>query len=227
MCRRLSLFTPQSVLTDRFSARARTPLAPRYNIAPGEALAIIRDSAPDEISLASWGFIPGWMTNLEAWPTPAIARVETVTDNPAYRFAFADTRCLVLVDGFYVWDGPSGESQPYRVERPDGGPFALAGLWQEPTTNGRSGRTVVVLTTEANPVTGRITARMPAILERDDEVTWLDAEATVSELVSLLDPVPAARTTSFPVSKAVNDPSTDHRGVIRPIEIGNRSALGE
>ena len=224
MCRGVSLATPQSVIEARFGVRAREPLAPRYNIAPGDRLAIIPASAPTELTWATWGFIPAWMTDLGDWTFPPSCRADSVTSNPAFRPAFAEHRCLVIADGFYVWEGSPRDSQPYRVERIDSEPFALAGLYQPTTSNGREGLTVAILTTAANALVGRIDHRMPVVLEPNEEARWL-SDAEQSALESLLDSYPADLLASYPVSTAVNHPETDHAGLIEPIEIGYRSVL--
>jgi putative SOS response-associated peptidase YedK len=46
MCGRLSLHTPVPDLEARFDATATREFAPRYNVAPGDELAVIRDEAP-------------------------------------------------------------------------------------------------------------------------------------------------------------------------------------
>jgi putative SOS response-associated peptidase YedK len=60
------------------------------------------------------------------------ARAETVASKPAFRSAFARTRCLIPADGFYEWTTQPGEKkkQPYFIHRPDGEPYAFAGLWE-------------------------------------------------------------------------------------------------
>lgn len=225
MCRRLSLFTPQSVLEDRFGARAADPLSPRYNISPGDALSIITNDEPGTIRSATWGYVPTWLADEDAWPDPPIARVESLTTNPAYREAFADTRCLVLADGLYVWDGSPGDAQPYRVTRTESEPFGIAGLWQ-PAPDGMAGPTVAILTTEANAMVAPVQPRMPALLDVTDETDWL-ARNDRTALRSMLDPVPADGLHIFPVSTSLNDPSRDGPALTQPIEIGRRSVLSD
>lgn len=223
---RLSLFTPQSVLEDRFQVRAVDPHAPRYNIAPGEPLAIVPNSTTDALTQARWGYIPDWMPRHEDWPAPAIARAESVTTNPAFRQAFMAARCLVIADGFYVWGETTGEGQPYRAERPDSAPFPIAGLWQPTAGDDTAGTTVAILTADAIGVVGRVTDRMPVILDADEEVDWLQSSDR-STLRSMLVPAPSIEFDCFPVSESVNDPAVDHSGLVQPIDIGRRSIVPE
>ena len=57
----------------------------------------------------------------DAWPTSG-----------AFKRAFAKRRCLIPADGFYEWQRVPGRKnkQPYFIHRPDGEPFAFAGLWE-------------------------------------------------------------------------------------------------
>lgn len=45
MCGRISLFAPPSVLEARFDAETARRIPPRYNVAPGDDLAVIRNSS--------------------------------------------------------------------------------------------------------------------------------------------------------------------------------------
>ena len=63
------------------------------------------------------------------------ARAETLAEKNAYKSAFKKRRCLIPADGFYEWqknadDPKKGKKQPFFIHRPDGEPFAFAGLWE-------------------------------------------------------------------------------------------------
>ena len=63
------------------------------------------------------------------------ARAETLAEKNAYKSAFKRRRCLIPADGFYEWqknaaDPKKGKKQPFFIHRPDGEPFAFAGLWE-------------------------------------------------------------------------------------------------
>lgn len=218
MCGRTSLYLPQAVVESRFDAEAVEPLVPRYNIAPFEDLPVIPDAAPETIEQFEWGFLPSWADGPDDSYRPINARGETVAEKPMFRDAVAETRCLVLADGFYEWqEQPGGPSQPYRIEREDEKPFAFAGLWNEWTGNGEQKRTVTIITTDANRALEPIHDRMPVILPPAVERDWLRADAT-ADAIDLLQPYPEDDLATYPVSRAVNDPNNDSAAVIEPIE---------
>ena len=77
-----------------------------------------------------WGLIPSWADDPKIGSRMINARGETVAEKPSFRKAFRSRRCLIPADGFYEWKKEGSKKQPYRVHRPDEGPFAFAGLWE-------------------------------------------------------------------------------------------------
>ena len=215
MCGRTSLFARQSVIEDRFDATATRPITPRYNIAPGDDIAVIRNDADDEVDLLEWGLVPSWADRSHSGFINA--RAETVAEKPSFREAYQRRRCLVLADGFYEWQQRSGGKQPYRVARADDAPFAMAGLWEKWERDGDVRRTATIITTGANDLMRPIHDRMPVVLAPDEERQWLR-----SPEASLLDPYGDDDFRASPISKAVNDPTNDSPALIDPIEDDQR-----
>jgi putative SOS response-associated peptidase YedK len=217
MCGRTSLFAPRSRLAERFDAEVVGSLEPRYNIAPRDELAVVRDDDPDRVRTASWGLVPAWADDPDAH-RHINARAETVEDKPSFSDAVESRRCLVLADGFYEWEDRRTGTQPYRVEREDGEPFAMAGLWERWTDGDRSLTTVTVVTTEPNAVVEPLHHRMAVVLDRDEEGAWLDADDPDdrARLLTTPDPEPFH---AYPVSDAVNDPGADGPELVEPADV--------
>ncbi|MFC7046239.1 SOS response-associated peptidase [Halobacteriaceae archaeon GCM10025711] len=226
MCGRFSLFTPAGDLAERFDATPTRAFEPRYNVAPGDDVAVIRNDAPAVIDELEWGLIPHWVEDPDDWSKPINARGETVAEKPSFRDAFDRRRCLVLADGFYEWqERPRGPKQPYRVVLGEDDPFAMAGLWEEWSSNDDVRRTVTIVTTDANDLMAPIHDRMPVVLAPDEEDRWLAADDP-GELQGLLDPYDGEDMHAHPVSTAVNDPSNDRPGVVEPVD-DPQSGLGD
>lgn len=227
MCGRNSLFHAQPELEERFDATARNPIRPRYNIAPGEDLAVVRNDAPETIDQLEWGLLPHWADDPDDAPRPINVRSETAVEKPMFRDAFEKRRCLVLSSGFYEWqEQVGGPKQPYRICLKDDEPFAFAGLWERWENNGSTMTTVTILTTDANDQMEPIHDRMPVILEPDAEDTWLTADDE-GQLESMLDPYQGDDLRTYPISRAVNSPENDNEEFLEPIKRGEQTSLDE
>lgn len=225
MCGRFSLFRPATDIEATFDITLDFDLSPRYNIAPGDDLLVVRHDEPAAGDRLQWGLVPHWVDDPSEYSQPINARSETVDEKPFFRSAFRERRCLIIADGVYEWAGERGSKQPYRIERLDQELFAMAGLWESWRANGETLRSCTILTTDPNDTVAPIHNRMPVILEDDETDAWLEAEDT-DQLKDLLDPYPDASLTAYRISTAVNDPDTDSPDLIEPID-DPQSGLGD
>lgn len=72
-------------LAEAFGLAEVPDLAPRYNIAPSQPIAIIRFDPGDNyrrLTLATWGLIPSWTNDPASGPHPIHARAETAAEKP-------------------------------------------------------------------------------------------------------------------------------------------------
>ena len=245
MCGRLSLFAPRFLLERRFDAEFHGPYAPRYNVAPGEELAVVRSDSPDSIDFLTWGLVPRWAEDPGIGNKLINARAETLAEKPSFREVYEERRCsrersegerdipkggrcLVLADGFYEWREDSGVKQPYRVCRVDGEPFAMAGLWERWERERDVRETVTIVTTEPNDVIRPLHDRMAAILPPGEERRWLHADDE-RERRALLEPIDGEELRTYPISTRVNDPSNDGPAIIEEVKPkgGTQSGFGD
>ena len=91
MCGRYMLATPRERLIARFHLQHACELVPRYNIAPSEAIAAIRENANQEreLVLLRWGLVPSTIKEAKNSYRMINARAETLSQRPAFRAAFA------------------------------------------------------------------------------------------------------------------------------------------
>jgi len=221
MCGRFSLTSPLSELRALFGFEARPNLRPRANIAPTQEVLALRagDGGGPEAFFPRWGLVPAWAGDPAVGARMINARAETLAEKPAFREAFRRRRCLVPADGFYEWRAAAGgRRQPWRIARPDGDPFAFAGLWEAWRDPARSELllTCSIVTTEANAALHDLHPRMPVILDPADHARWLDPAAEEVALRALLRPAPEALLESYPVSPAVNDVRNDSPDLLHP-----------
>jgi putative SOS response-associated peptidase YedK len=102
------------------------------------------------------------------------------------------------------------------VTRPDGEPFAFAGLWA--TWRGRPDveplRTCTIVTTQASAQLAHVHDRMPVMLPRDAEQAWLDSATPAGDLRDLCAPLEETGTRA--VGPAVNDARYDGPDCLEP-----------
>jgi putative SOS response-associated peptidase YedK len=222
VCGRFTLFDTASSLAEAFGVADVPSLAPRYNIAPSQAVAAVRtppSGGAREIVLLRWGLIPSWAKDPSLGDRMINARAETAGGKPAFRSAIRRRRCLVPASGFYEWKRTNGRKQPYYIRRPDGKPFAFAGLWESWEGPGQAAvESCTILTTSANELLLPIHDRMPVIVSPEDYDLWLSPDIQdPGELSRLFRPAPPEGMTVFPVGTAVNNPKTDSPELIKPL----------
>lgn len=210
MCGRMTLTTDdydsvarelEAVVSDEL----RREFRPRYNVAPADRHWILsHEDGGRQLGGATWGFFRddgGLVVN---------ARSERVGHSPLYRVPFLRSRCLVVADGFYEWNGPRGDRQPWWFRPAEGRLLLLAGLYVDvidPETR-RPARRFTVLTTRANPDVSEIHGRMPSIVPVAKAGEWLTS-SDEDTLQQLLLPLPAGSLSVQPVSRHVNRAEND------------------
>jgi len=220
MCGRYSLTTPAEALIALFGAGPAEPFPPRYNIAPTQAVPVIRlnNDGAREWTLLRWGLIPSWAKDPSIGNRMINARAETAAEKPSFRAAMRHRRCLIPADGFYEWKKSGGQSEPIRIELATGQPFAFAGLWERWQNHpNQTIETVTILTTAANRDLAPIHHRMPVILAPEHYDVWLNIDAGDLDFLSpMLAPYQAERVTARPVSRHVNNPRNDDPRCLDP-----------
>ena len=131
MCGRYMLDTDAADITSEFDLLTKPSLKikPRYNIAPGTDVLIIRVAAHRPAAAkVRWGMVPAWSKDTKIGSRLINARAETVSEKPAFRSAFENRRCLLPANGYYEWQIKDGTKRPFFIYRSDGRCFAIAGL---------------------------------------------------------------------------------------------------
>jgi putative SOS response-associated peptidase YedK len=222
MCGRFTLtLDPGELKEDLNLGEITFEYQPRYNVAPTQPVAAVRDAQTRNIELLRWGLIPSWAKDITIGDRLINARSETLTEKPSFKNAFAKRRCLILADGFYEWhQGGSGPKIPYYFKLKSGKPFAFAGLWEFwRSPEGDELRTCTIITTAANELVAQHHQRMPVILPVTGLHSWLALQTPAADLQHLLAPYPAEEMTAYPVSKAVNRPENDSIECIQPAAV--------
>jgi len=228
MCGRFTLRTPTGVLVEQFRLESAPDLSPRYNIAPTQDVAVVRNQRGDsageptrELVMLHWGLVPSWSKDPKQGARMINARGETVAEKPAFRAAFRRRRCLVPADGYYEWKKTGGkQKQPYLIHREDDEPFAFAGLWERwsKDENEPPLESCTIITSASAGVTSDLHDRMPVILDEADYDLWLDVEfEDYDRLKELLEPHQVEAIVAEPVSTHVNNVRNEDPQCVEPI----------
>jgi putative SOS response-associated peptidase YedK len=219
MCGRFT-FQPTEAFYARFHISHRLDaLTARYNIAPGQMVPVIIATSPRQIVLMRWGLIPHWAKDEKTAYKMINARVETLTQRPAFRGLLSHKRCLVPASGFYEWQGEGRDKTPYYIYPQEDRYIAFAGLydlWITPTSEELY--TFTIITTDADPFMSRLHNRMPVILAKELENAWLDPALTQAhDVLDVLSRSTGLELDAYPVSRMVNRPNHDDPALIQRV----------
>ncbi|HPS74748.1 MAG TPA: SOS response-associated peptidase [Bacteroidales bacterium] len=210
MCGRYSFAVEDELIKERFGVSVRSAVwKARYNCAPTQDLAVISTSDPLTLSMYRWGLIPSWAKDPGMSAAMINARAETILEKASFKVPFRHRRCLVPADGFYEWKQTVRGKAPHRVILKGGAPFAMAGIWDQwVSPDGEIICSFSIITTTPNELMKEIHDRMPVILPREHEKTWLE-NTPEQDLLRLLVPYPAQEMEAYPVSREVNNARID------------------
>lgn len=177
MCGRMAITLPHEAVVEMFGAAPANdlPETPNYNVCPTVNVPVVTsDDGVRRLRPMRWGFIPHWYKKPNGGPLLINARAETIAEKPAFRAACRERRCLLPVTGFYEWyrDGDT-KPLPWFIQRQDGEPLVMAGIWQDWEQDGAVISTCAIVTTRANEAMARIHHRIPVILTAKDWPLWL------------------------------------------------------
>ncbi|MCW2585131.1 MAG: yedK [Frankiales bacterium] len=193
-------------------------LEPSWNVAPTDPVyAVVQRPSGRQLRVLRWGLVPSWSSDAKGAARMINARMESVKDKPAFRKAYATRRCLVPADGYYEWKPEGAAKQPYFLAERDGGPLAMAGLyehWKSPDGDWLS--TCTVITTTAPDELGEIHDRTPLLVPRDQWARWLDPEVP-DPGEGLLVPGTPGVLDAWPVGKDVGNVRNNGPHLVAPV----------
>jgi putative SOS response-associated peptidase YedK len=209
MCGRFAFYSPGEATAALFGVSGALPVEARYNIAPTQYIAAIRNDGEDdrELAMLRWGLVPFWAKDPSIGNRMINARAETVAEKPSYRAAYRHRRCLVLADGFYEWHTEGGIKRPHYISAADGQPFAFAALWEnwQSKVSDESIQSTTIITTEANEFMSTLHHRMPVVLRSEIADRWLAGDNDLIEFAASHGPELRAWTVDRRVNNARNE----------------------
>ncbi|MBN6715841.1 SOS response-associated peptidase [Pseudomonas capsici] len=208
MCGRYALFrwNPAFAALPGFPADQQ----PQWNISPADTVLIMRAAQTEgelELARARWGLTPAWLTDLSR--TPAHARAETLAEQPMFREAFRQRRCLLPANGFYEWRG-TARKRPFWLTPGEGSALFFAAVWEAYPVQGHTYLSVAVVTQAA------ASQRRPLILDAQGQKDWLAADTPLYTLQALLASVQMPLR-ERPLANLVNDPKLNAPECLTPL----------
>jgi putative SOS response-associated peptidase YedK len=229
MCSRYTLTSPHEAVRAYFGYLNEAVFPPRYNIAPSQPVAIVRNTYKHEreMALVRWGLIPSWVKDPRAFKMLINARSESIADKPSFRAAVRHKRCLVPADGYYEWTGRAGAKRPHLIRPRERGPMAMAAIYENWLgADGSEIETMAILTTAANTTISVLHDRMPVIIPPEQFELWLDCRpGTTTEIAHLLAPAPDDLLDIVEVSRQVNNSRNEGPEVQEPAAPAQPSLL--
>jgi putative SOS response-associated peptidase YedK len=221
MCGRFVLEHSPEQLMKVYRLTSMPDLSSRYNIAPSQQIAVVRqqNGGDRELTSLQWGLIPSWSKDSAIGYKMINARSETVHEKPSFKQAFHSRRCIIPASGVYEWEKAGKEKIPHYIHLRDGDIMSLAGLWERwKSPEGKELETCTILTTAANSLVKKLHDRMPVILHRAEFDIWLDRDIyDVNRLTELFHPYPSDQIEEYVVTRDVNSPMNDSPDCIIPV----------
>ncbi len=214
MCGRFAFYSPSEATAALFGVSTSIPVEPRFNIAPSQYIAGIRDTdaVGRELAMFRWGLVPFWAKDPAIGNRMINARAETVAEKPSFRAAYRHRRCLLLADGFYEWKKQGAGKVPYYISLASGEPFAFAGLWEtwQSKQSDEIIQSATLITTAANEFISTVHHRMPVILQPESAQRWLAGDDQL--IADVAENSPQFQT--WPVDKRVNNARNEGEDLI-------------
>jgi putative SOS response-associated peptidase YedK len=222
MCFTVNINLTRNALENRFGAKFSDPSSYRpgyyFNAFEIPDLPVIQSEDPESINLVKWGLIPFWVRDSKAASEIRMktfnARAETIREKPSFRGAVKSKRCLVLCRGFYEWQQRGSEKIPHYIYLEGEPPLAMAGLYDDWTDRetGEVTQTCSIITMAANPLMEKIhnsKKRMPVILQKGVERSWINPELTAEDALKQLKPVDEKEMRFHTISKLISKRGVD------------------
>lgn len=234
MCGRYVEVTDYEVIEKKFNVTVPPGVVftPNFNIAAGDKAPIITGEDPGILQEAHFGFTPSWAKkkmyvvnarsegdhNQENLPNYTGAK--GIISKPFFKSSIRRKRCLVIADAFI--EGTTNEklAKPnlvYLINQRR--PFAMAGVyddWVDQTT-GEIFRSFAIITCPPNALMQKIPHhRMPVILDESDHQQYLDHDAPLNEITSLLRPYDHKLMNAYPIDKRIKSAREKDAQLIKP-----------
>ncbi len=234
MCGRYVLIRKIEAYEVRFNATViRNPavMLPNFNVVPGALAPVITNQDPNHIQFFRFGLTPFWAKkpmylinarsegDHNSGDDPNYTGAKGIISKPSFRKPIRSQRCLIPADFFIEGTVKEKLDKPFLVYLKES-PFAMAGIWDE-WVNPETGEVInsfAIITAASNRLLQKLPHhRSPVILHKSDEAKWLNSDAPLSEITSLLEPYPAEEMNAYPIDPRIKNPRSNDLQLLAPV----------
>lgn len=186
-CGRYILSVKAKDLKKRYNlAKEPSEIPKSFDVSPGQTMPVIiqTEAGRPQLEMMKWGLIPSWWPKDKKMPFSTFnARDDKAFSSGLWRSIYRK-RALIPATGYFEWTKPPKPSDKqkfyFRPKQLD--IFSFAGfydIWED--VEKRELKTYTLITTEPNKEARAIHDRMPVLLHREDETSWLEPSRTKRE----------------------------------------------
>jgi len=204
-----SIASESQLIQEHFSVEVPENHKGTFNAQPTDLLPIITSADPDILSYYHWGITPSFTKSKGVSNKLLFAPVEEILSKASQRKSLKQKRCIIPADSFYDWkDIGKKEQIPYRFYLQNNSLFSIAGIWDTfEDEEGQQVNTFMMLTTKASPDVRDVTDRMPALLNDDLLVEWLNDSNSSESILEYVTPFNDEQIKSYTVNPKLADPN--------------------
>ncbi|HSW85049.1 MAG TPA: SOS response-associated peptidase [Candidatus Saccharimonadales bacterium] len=219
MCGRYTLNKKADDVARRFQAANQSEdLRANYNVSPTQVMPVVTEdeAGTRHLEQMQWG-IPR-MLGKDLVKELINTRADKAFGG-FWKRTVLNRRCLIPATGFYEWRATQAGKIPYFIHPKKIDLYAFAGIWDIwQSRDGHKVKVYSIMTTEPNKEMKAIHNRMPVILHREDEATWIEPSNDKQKgLEPLLLPFEDHGLEIYEVSRDVNNPRNNNESLLEPI----------
>ena len=199
-------FTATNIFIERFEIQNKIAARKSFNIRPSMKALTVTKNSPNKAEYRTFGIKAPW----DEKQLLINAKSETAPELRTFKTLFAEQRCIIPANFFYEWKrNPDKSKTPFLFKKNVDKCFGFAGLYKDDG--------FVILTTRPSDLMKPIHNRMPCILRREDEETWLNPDSDIDQLMDCLAPYEIGMA-CYPVSSRVNSPANQDESLTEEVK---------
>jgi putative SOS response-associated peptidase YedK len=164
-----------------------------------------RDAGEFALTPMRWGVLPdGEFSGEQAKPLNAV-QAETIAEEIEWRRLLNARRCLLPSEQFFEWRRVEGvKTREFVFRLKSRRPMMIAALWNRmPSAHAKPADAFAYVTCPSNRLVACVHDRMPVILDDAAVSVWMNPDASLDSLLTLLKPIESNLLELYPVAEPV------------------------